>query len=88
LMIAQTLSNPLPERALLPNERIVQLGTFEDILNGNLNSRTLAVDFELEMSEDDQEVYFSDNEEPMSVSEQKIKFVKIAITFHNTNQLS
>ena len=47
LMIAQTLSNQLPERALLPNERIVQLGTFEDILSEFSDSRNFTVQFEL-----------------------------------------
>src|SRR6266853_5638457 len=47
LMIAQTLSNQVPDRALLPNERIVQLGTFEDILNENSGSRNITVKFEL-----------------------------------------
>src|SRR5713101_2841676 len=47
LMIAQTLSNQLPERALLPNERIVQLGTFEDILSEFSDSRNLAIQFEI-----------------------------------------
>src|SRR5947208_14687315 len=49
LMIAQTLSNQVPDRALLPNERIVQLGTFEDILNENSGSNTLTVGFELDI---------------------------------------
>ena len=47
LMIAQTLSNPLPERALLPNGPLVQLGTFEDILSDFANSRNLTLQFEL-----------------------------------------
>src|SRR5947209_9380292 len=54
LMIAQTLSNQVPDRALLPNERIVQLGTFEDILNENSGSRTLKVAFELETVQEEQ----------------------------------
>src|SRR6266849_9489114 len=53
LMIAQTLSNQLPERALLPNGPLVQLGTFEDILNENLQSRNLAVGFELEVGKEE-----------------------------------
>jgi len=47
LMIAQTLSNPLPERALLPNERIVQLGTYYDVLCKFSNSHKLNVQFAL-----------------------------------------
>lgn len=47
LMIKQTLSNQLPERALLPNEAIVQLGTYEDILNEASQSKKLTVTFEM-----------------------------------------
>lgn len=47
LMIAQTLSNPLPERALLPNGPIVQLGTFEDILSTISGLRELTIQFEI-----------------------------------------
>ncbi len=47
LMIAQTLSNPLPERALLPNERIVQLGMYGDVLCRFSNSRKLTIQFAL-----------------------------------------
>src|SRR5260370_84294 len=48
LMIAQTLSNQVPDRPLLPNERIVQLGTFEDILSEFSGSRTITVGFQLD----------------------------------------
>jgi len=47
LMIAQTLSNQLPERALLPNGPLVQLGTFEDILSTISGSRELTIQFEI-----------------------------------------
>ncbi len=47
LMIAQTLSNQLPERALLPNGPLVQLGTFEDILSTLSGSRELTIQFEI-----------------------------------------
>jgi predicted ATPase len=47
LMIAQTLSSRILDRALLPSGPIVQLGTFEDILSEQTNSRTLLVSFEL-----------------------------------------
>jgi predicted ATPase len=47
LMIAQTLSNQLPERALLPNGPLVQLGTFEDILSTLSGSRNITVQFEI-----------------------------------------
>ena len=52
LMIAQTLSNRILDRALLPNGPIVQLGTFEDILSEQTNLRTLVVGFELEIGKE------------------------------------
>ena len=55
LMIAQTLGNQLPERTLLPNERIVQLGTFEDVLSDLSGSRQMKIGFELEMEQEPQE---------------------------------
>lgn len=53
LMIAQTLSNQLPERALLPNGPLVQLGTFEDILSTISGSRNLTVQFEISNERED-----------------------------------
>src|SRR5579859_6441273 len=47
LMIAQTLSNQLPERALLPNGPLVQLGTFDDILSEFTDLRNLTIQFEI-----------------------------------------
>jgi predicted ATPase len=47
LMIAQTLSSRVLERPLLPNGAIIQLGTFDDILNENSISGWLKVSFEL-----------------------------------------
>src|SRR5438045_2231521 len=52
LMIAQTLSNRILDRALLPNGPIVQLGTFEDILSEQTDLQTLTVGFELEMGKE------------------------------------
>ncbi|MGB8348158.1 MAG: DUF3696 domain-containing protein [Ktedonobacteraceae bacterium] len=46
LMIAQTLSNPLPERALLPNGPLVQLGTWNDVLCNLSDSRAITFGFE------------------------------------------
>ncbi len=51
-MIAQTLSNRILDRPLLPNGPIVQLGTFEDILSDQTDLRTLVVGFELEMEKE------------------------------------
>src|SRR5438046_343772 len=52
LMISQTLSSRLLDRPLLPNGPIVQLGTFEDILNYTTSSRTLTVGFELDFDQE------------------------------------
>jgi predicted ATPase len=59
LMIAQTLSNRILDRSLLPNGPIVQLGTFEDILSEQTSLRTLEVGFELEMEKDKSKVLTS-----------------------------
>ena len=56
LMIAQTLSNRILDRALLPNGPIVQLGTFEDILSEQTSLRTLMVGFALEMEKEEPKV--------------------------------
>lgn len=52
LMVAQTLGSRLLDRPLLPNERLVQLGTFEDILSETGHSRTLEFTFGLDMREE------------------------------------
>jgi len=53
LMIAQTLSSRILDRALLPNGPIIQLGTFEDILSEQTGLRTLLVGFELETEKEE-----------------------------------
>jgi predicted ATPase len=53
LMIAQTLGSRLLDRPLLPNERLVQLGTFEDILSEIGHSRMLELKFGLEMEDEE-----------------------------------
>jgi len=50
LMISQTLSSRLLDRPLLPNGPIVQLGTFEDILNSTSDKGNLSIGFELDFS--------------------------------------
>jgi len=47
LMISQTLGNRVLDRPLLPNGPIVQLGTFEDILNYGTSSKYLTIMFTL-----------------------------------------
>ena len=66
LMIAQTLSSQILDRALLPNGPIVQLGTFEDILSEQTSLRTLVVGFELEMAK----------EEPKAPANARVRLVK------------
>ena len=58
-MIAQTLGSRLVDRPLLPNERMVQLGTFEDILSDFSDSRELRLGFEIEF-EEEEEVWYDD----------------------------
>src|SRR2546421_102911 len=82
LMIAQTLSNQLPERALLPNGPLVQLGTFEDILSDFSDSRTLMVSFEL-VTEDALIKNYDDYELPLEPS---VKSIKAATTFQSMKQ--
>src|SRR5579875_127722 len=55
LMISQTLSNRVLDRALLPNGPIVQLGTFEDILNEASKIRSLTIKFKFEFEEEEEE---------------------------------
>ncbi len=52
LMIAQTVGNQLPERVLLPNERIIQLGTYEDVLSECSETRQMTIGFELETGQE------------------------------------
>src|SRR5947209_910828 len=68
LMIEQTLSSRIVDRALLPNGPIVQLGTFEDILSEQTDLRTLVVGFELE-GENDRPREFSIDIKPVSATE-------------------
>lgn len=52
LMIAQTLGSRLLDRPLLPNERLVQLGTFEDVLNEKFSSHNLDIHLEFGLDEE------------------------------------
>ncbi len=47
LMISQTLSNQVNERALVTNGTLVQLGTFTDVLSDFSNSEHMVFNFEL-----------------------------------------
>ncbi|HLG65145.1 MAG TPA: DUF3696 domain-containing protein [Ktedonosporobacter sp.] len=61
LMIDQTLSSRILDRALLPTGLIIQLGTFEDILSEQTDLRTLVVGFELEMEKEEAQVRSGNN---------------------------
>jgi hypothetical protein len=62
LMVAQTLSNPTPTRALLPNGSLIQLGRFEDILHQGANPSRITLAFELDFSHEfEDEARFEEN---------------------------
>ncbi|HET8910179.1 MAG TPA: AAA family ATPase, partial [Ktedonobacteraceae bacterium] len=52
LMISQTLSSRVLDRALLPYGPTIQLGTFEDILSEQTQLRSLIIGFELEVKQE------------------------------------
>lgn len=73
LMIAQTLSNQSPDRALITNGPLVQLGTFEDVLNDFSNSPDLIIHFEL--------VFESEDSRQKPVELYRTVHYKLAVTF-------
>jgi predicted ATPase len=90
LMIAQTLSNRVLDRALLPNGSIVQLKTFEDILSEQTDLRTLEVGFLLEIDKEEQRVPTSTRTRVVdgrviSRSRTDIESVKITSQFQSAN---
>src|SRR5882724_673058 len=52
LMIAQTLGNRIVDQPLLTNERLVQLGTFEDIVSEFATDKEIGIGFELDLSKE------------------------------------
>ncbi len=58
LMIAQTLSNKVNERALVTNGTIMQLGTFTDILSDFSNSSYMVFKFEIDSNRADGSNYW------------------------------
>ncbi len=90
-MIAQTLSNRVLDRALLPNGPIVQLGTFEDILSEQTNLRTLVVGFELEVEKEELKASANarvrqiDGMRTVKRSNPNIKSVKVTSQFHSAS---
>jgi predicted ATPase len=89
LMIAQTLSNRIPDRALLPNGPIVQLGTFEDILSEQTDLRTLTVGFQLEMGKEELGASVNGHFRPLrryfTASDIAIKSVKVTSQFRSAS---
>ncbi|HEY1353896.1 MAG TPA: DUF3696 domain-containing protein [Ktedonobacteraceae bacterium] len=53
LMIAQTLSSRVLDRPLLPHGSFAHLGTFEDILNKYSGTRSLTIEFQLEVEKEE-----------------------------------
>lgn len=90
LMIAQTLSSRVLDRALLPNGPIVQLGTFEDVLSVQTNLRTLTVSFELEMEQEEQRASINTgrgltDRRTIVRSDANIKLVKVTSRFRSAS---
>ncbi len=90
LMIAQTLSSRILDRALLPNGPIVQLGTFEDILSEQTNLRTIVVSFELEMGKEEPKAPVNSrakqlDEKAVARSSTNIKSVKVTSQFRSAS---
>jgi len=83
LMIAQTLSNQVPDRALLPNERIVQLGTFEDILSDFSGSRTITVGFQLDFETEQASTSFESD--PFLENESDVTSVRTIAIFNSAS---
>jgi len=80
LMIAQTLSNQLPDRVLLPNERMVQLGTYEDVLSEFSTSREMKIEFQLETKQELQETTLFQS---LPTTGLEIKSVKASMVFNS-----
>ncbi len=89
LMIAQTLSNRILDRALLPNGPIIQLGTFEDILSEQTDLRTILISFELEKEEETKEPTNSRTKQldgkAVTRSSTNIKSVKVTSQFRSAS---
>src|SRR5258707_2136427 len=84
LMVSQTLGSRLLDRPLLPNERLVQLGTFEDILSEFADSRELELGFGIEF-EKEEEVWYDDEGEPWPNLGPFVSSVQTLVTFRSGN---
>lgn len=87
LMIAQTLGSRLLDRPLLPNERLVQLGTFESILSDFAPLRKLELGFEVEFEEEEKVWYDSDGV-PWPDYGPYAQSARITLTFEERNKQS
>lgn len=85
LMISQTLGSRVLERPLLPNGAIIQLGTFDDILNENTNSRSLKISFELTF-EEEEIALLSKQLSSIRYGKTKIKYIRIAANFRGFHE--
>src|SRR5579883_305758 len=85
LMIAQTLGSRLLDRPLLPNERLVQLGTYEDILSELSGSKELELELELEF-EKEVEVQFDEEGELWIDNSPQIKSIRTNTIFQGNKQ--
>lgn len=88
LMIAQTLGSRLVDRPLLPNERIIQLGTFEDVLASFSLTRALHIHFEIALVNEKEEDIPYDEEglASFSVVRRELYTVKVHVTFRSPHQ--
>lgn len=87
LLIAQTLSNPVANRALLPNGPIVQLGTFDELLNRSSPTRALAIGFEF-VTAGKEEVAFDEDDEPFFIPGPYVRSIQATICFRGVPQES
>ncbi|MDI3312557.1 MAG: AAA family ATPase, partial [Thermoanaerobacterium sp.] len=85
LMISQTLSSRVLDRALLPNGPIVQLGTFEDILNEASKIRPLTIKFKFEFEEDKEEK--EENNDGFGIGS-TLEYIDVGVQFLSTSDNS
>lgn len=79
LMVSQTLRNPVSDRSLLPTGPIVQLGTFDDILNEDATSRNIMIGFNIDSDTDIQSRYFLHDVRPDAW------YIKVIVYFTSAN---
>jgi hypothetical protein len=85
-MVAQTLGNRLTDQALLPNDRFVQLGTFEDILSEYTDSSILQLAFGLKWNEEDKRDAREESDLLPLELDTLSQEVQISVSFHVASQ--